>query len=48
MKVQIMKKCMKREEYDLEINLTVLKSEEGGGIYGIRSGYCCTVDSAGT
>ncbi len=43
-----MKAFMEREEYDLEIDLTLLKSEEGGRIHGIRSGYRCMVDITGT
>lgn len=43
-----MKMHMKCEEYDLEIDLTLLTPEEGGRMQGIRSGYRCTVDLAGS
>jgi hypothetical protein len=37
-----------REEYDLEIDLTLLRTEDGGKPRGIRSGYRCLVDIAGS
>jgi hypothetical protein len=42
-KDDFMQKYREREEYDLEIDLTLLTREEGGRMYGIRSGYRCVV-----